>query len=475
MNTRTTTAPTVEPLTLAETKVHLREDLTDAGNDALITSLITVARQACEHRVQRALMLQTLEATLDAFPCASARNPDAAIELIMPPVIDVTSVTYTAANGSSTVLASTDYTLDARSEPARLVPAYGLSWPTTQAGIAAVRVVYRAGYTRVNLLDYSEGPVANWLTDGSETDATPIAGYSGSIQIGDNSATRFVYQTNFTPSVGVVYTVSAVVQMDDDSTPVVGAYNTAGVDFALVIAGSASLADPVVTPLGGNAYRVSMTAAAVAATPYFGVLKGLGNSAKGFRVTAVQANFSSLAHYQRVNTASDYTATGFPIAQLYDGVDDGMATAAFSAGTLTSGMDCMIAVRRDSAASTILGLASQAVDASSYFGACIPDSDPSAKECGTPTVWVDNVQLAGGTAVTRGTLNTALTAGDWHILEYRNLDLSAWTALYFARAYTGFYFNGARGDILLYPSTASTEDKDAARQWLADYYGVTLP
>ena len=147
MNTRTTTAPTVEPLTLAETKVHLREDLTEAGNDALITSLIAVARQACEHRVQRALMLQTLEATLDAFPCASARNPDAAIELIMPPVIDVTSVTYTAADGSSTVLASTDYTLDARSEPARLVPAYGLSWPTTQASIAAVRVVHRAGYS----------------------------------------------------------------------------------------------------------------------------------------------------------------------------------------------------------------------------------------------------------------------------------------------------------------------------------------
>jgi len=62
-------------------------------------------------------------------------------------VIDVTSVTYTAANGSSTVLPSTDYTLDARSEPARLVPAYGLSWPTTQASIAAVRVVYRAGYS----------------------------------------------------------------------------------------------------------------------------------------------------------------------------------------------------------------------------------------------------------------------------------------------------------------------------------------
>ena len=147
MTTRVTTAPTVEPLTLAEAKVHLREDLTDAGNDALITSLIVAAREACEHRVRRALMLQSLEATLDAFPSASARNPDAAIELIMPPVIDVTSVTYTAADGTSTVLSSSAYTVDVRSEPARLVPAYGLSWPATQPSIAAVRVVYRAGYS----------------------------------------------------------------------------------------------------------------------------------------------------------------------------------------------------------------------------------------------------------------------------------------------------------------------------------------
>ena len=38
-----------------------------------------------------------------------------------------------------------------------------------------------------------------------------------------------------------------------------------------------------------------------------------------------------------------------------------------------------------------------------------------------------------------------------------------------------YLFPGPRGDTLLYPSPASTEDKDAARQWLADYYGVTLP
>ncbi len=147
MSTRITTPPTVEPLTLAEAKVHLRVDLDDVGNNALITTLIAVAREACEHRVQRALMLQTLESTLDAFPGATAHNPDAAIELAMPPVIDVTSVTYTAADGSATVLASTDYTVDVRSEPARLVPAFGLSWPTTRDSIAAVRVLYRAGYS----------------------------------------------------------------------------------------------------------------------------------------------------------------------------------------------------------------------------------------------------------------------------------------------------------------------------------------
>jgi len=187
-------------------------------------------------------------------------------------------------------------------------------------------------------------------------------------------------------------------------------------------------------------------------------------------------NFGSTAlPYQRVNTASDYDSTGFPIAQLYDGTDDGMATAAFSAGTLIDGMDYMIAVRRDSAASCVAGLYNGVADATKFFGMAESASGSGCvgSGAGTPTVWVDNTQLTGGTAVTRGTLHTALTGGDWHILEFRNLDLSTWTAAGFG-LYTSYLFPGPRGDIMLYPSTASTEDKDAARQWLADYYGVTL-
>ena len=182
--------------------------------------------------------------------------------------------------------------------------------------------------------------------------------------------------------------------------------------------------------------------------------------------------------YQRVTTDSDYDGdpAKFPYYLKFDGVDDGMATASFAAGTLTSAMDCMIPVRRDSGAACVAGLYNGIADATKFFGMAESASGSGCvgSGAGTPTVWVDGVQLTGGTAVTRGTLHTALTVGDYHILEFRGLDLSTWTASGFG-LYTSYVFPGPRGDILLFPSTASTEDKDAARQYLADYYGVTLP
>ena len=178
--------------------------------------------------------------------------------------------------------------------------------------------------------------------------------------------------------------------------------------------------------------------------------------------------------YQRVTSASDYDGSAGPIAQKYDGVDDSMATAAFSAGTLTSSMDCLIAVRRDSGAKVTLG-GYQAGHAKFFGIAESADANPASTGVGTPTTWVDGIQLAGGTAVTRATLHTALTLGAWHILELRGMDLSLWTSFLCGGYFAGYRLNGARGDIMLYPSTTPTEDKDAARQWLADYYGVTLP
>src|SRR4051794_4197557 len=62
------TPPSVEPVTLAEAKLHCKVDFTD--DDALITSLIAAARMVCETRLRQALVTQTWVLYLDSFPSA---------------------------------------------------------------------------------------------------------------------------------------------------------------------------------------------------------------------------------------------------------------------------------------------------------------------------------------------------------------------------------------------------------------------
>jgi hypothetical protein len=205
-------------------------------------------------------------------------------------------------------------------------------------------------------------------------------------------------------------------------------------------------------------------------------LKGFGTTANlatgdEIEVTGIQLNIGSDADaYQYADTTALYPS-GAPIAQLYDGVDDGMATATFAAGTLINGMDCMIPVRRDSAAARSIAGLYQA-DQTKYFGVvgdASGDVSSTYGGCGTPSIFVDGASVTN----TRGALFDALGVGEFHILEYRDLDLSTWVDAAWG-GYPTYLHNGARGDIMLYPSTASTEDKDAARQYLADKYGVTL-
>ena len=60
------TAPTVEPISLAEAKQHLRFEST--VEDALISALIVAARKHCETATRRAFVTQTLRLTRDTFP-----------------------------------------------------------------------------------------------------------------------------------------------------------------------------------------------------------------------------------------------------------------------------------------------------------------------------------------------------------------------------------------------------------------------
>jgi uncharacterized phiE125 gp8 family phage protein len=133
------TAPALEPLTLIETKDHLRYTASD--QDALISELIPAARRFAENYCQRALITQTWDFTLDRFP--GWRVP---IELPFAPLQSVTSITYTDTAGDPIVLDASLYQVDAASEPGRVAPAFGESWPVTRAELNAVIVRLIAGY-----------------------------------------------------------------------------------------------------------------------------------------------------------------------------------------------------------------------------------------------------------------------------------------------------------------------------------------
>jgi uncharacterized phiE125 gp8 family phage protein len=136
MSLITITPPATEPVTLAEARLHLKVDSTD--DDTLISALITAMREQAEHRTGRAFITQTLELVLDGF--------SADLELPRPPALAITSVKYYDNTGALQTLDAANYSIDSNMEPGWLIPAYGMSWPSTYSTPNAVRVRYTAGY-----------------------------------------------------------------------------------------------------------------------------------------------------------------------------------------------------------------------------------------------------------------------------------------------------------------------------------------
>lgn len=130
------TPPASYPITLVEAKAHVREVVDDFNTE--ITSFIAAATAHAEAFLGRALIDQTLELTIDAFPTNEIQIP-------RPPLIEIISVKYDDADGDEQTLATSGYVIDDQSEPAWLIPASNI-WPATFDGINAVRVRYRAGY-----------------------------------------------------------------------------------------------------------------------------------------------------------------------------------------------------------------------------------------------------------------------------------------------------------------------------------------
>ena len=133
---KVTTAPAIEPVTVAEAKTQLRIDGSD--EDTLIGNYITVARQTLEVLMRRAFITQTITLSYDSFPTE--------MRLPRPPAIAVTSISYIDTDGASQTWSSSNYTLDSQIEPASVVLAYDKSFPSIRTQANAVTVVYTAGY-----------------------------------------------------------------------------------------------------------------------------------------------------------------------------------------------------------------------------------------------------------------------------------------------------------------------------------------
>lgn len=150
MSLKLITAPIAEPITLAEAKAHLR--VTGSDDDAYITALIVAARQGAEHITGRALMAQTWELALNGFSDV--------IRLPNPPLTSIASVKYLDESGALITMDASSYLLDDHSEPARLLPAYGTSWPATRDQANAVLIRYVAGYASAAIVPQE---IKNWM------------------------------------------------------------------------------------------------------------------------------------------------------------------------------------------------------------------------------------------------------------------------------------------------------------------------
>lgn len=129
-------APATEPLTTAEVKTHLRVDGSD--EDTYIGTLAQSARILLEKITNRAFVTQTRISRYDAFPPIFRHQRS--------PMQSVTSIAYLDGEGESQTLSSALYTVDVHSEPARIIPAVGQSWPQTQDTLNAVTMTYVCGY-----------------------------------------------------------------------------------------------------------------------------------------------------------------------------------------------------------------------------------------------------------------------------------------------------------------------------------------
>jgi uncharacterized phiE125 gp8 family phage protein len=151
MNIKILARGTAEPVTLAEAKLHLRVDLSD--DDALITAMISAARDMVERYTSRTLIYTAYRLTMDNWPydIELPRSPavEAAANLITGIAYITPRIRYYDDDGNQQTMtyAANDFEILLDNNPPLLVlPPSGI-WPITyplQRG--AIEIDWIAGY-----------------------------------------------------------------------------------------------------------------------------------------------------------------------------------------------------------------------------------------------------------------------------------------------------------------------------------------
>jgi hypothetical protein len=149
-------APTVEPVSLDDVKAQLSID--GAADDTILTMYITAARQHAENMTGLALITQTWELVLDAWPTqgepwwdgvrqgamSSLTSNNRASNVLLPryPLQTVDTITADAV----AVTIADIFTVDTYQKPGRLVVKNGAAWPSYVQNANAIVITYTAGF-----------------------------------------------------------------------------------------------------------------------------------------------------------------------------------------------------------------------------------------------------------------------------------------------------------------------------------------
>jgi|TARA_Y100000310_G_scaffold169451_1_gene169499 uncharacterized phiE125 gp8 family phage protein len=138
MSYNITVEPSVEPVSVAEVREHLRNE-GESFDDDYITHLIKVSRKLCEKYCNRVFITQTWQQNESSF--------GAYIDLAVNKVQSVTSITYVDTAEAEQTLSTSNYQVDLLADTATVYEGVTAGFPAISSStINPIKITYVCGY-----------------------------------------------------------------------------------------------------------------------------------------------------------------------------------------------------------------------------------------------------------------------------------------------------------------------------------------